>query len=295
MALFGALEAGGTKMVCAVGDEKGNILERVSIPTLTPAETMPAMVEFFRGYPIEALGVGCFGPIDLDRSSDTYGYITTTSKLAWANYPIVAEFERALGVPVGFDTDVNAAALGEATFGCTRDVENSIYVTVGTGVGVGVIADGKPYHGRMHPEGGHILLGRHPEDLMIGSACPYHENCMEGLAAGPALEKRWGIKGQALAGRAEVWELEAWYIGQALANYTMMLSPQRIILGGGVAHQEGLLELVRRETERQLNGYIPIDDYENYIVGCSLQDNQGILGAICLAIAEKELVCAEKS
>ncbi len=295
MALYGALEAGGTKMVCAIGDEKGNILERVSIPTLTPAETMPAMIEFFRGHPIEALGVGCFGPIDLDRKSRTYGCITTTPKLAWAGYPMVAEFEKALGVPVGFDTDVNAAALGEATFGCTRNVENSIYVTVGTGVGVGVIANGRPYHGRMHPEGGHIFLIRHPEDPMTGSACPYHENCMEGLAAGPALEKRWGVKGQELAGRPEVWALEAFYIGQALANYTMMLSPQRIILGGGVTHQEGLLDMVRRETERQLNGYIRIDNYEEYITGCSLNDNQGILGAICLAMAEKELLCAENS
>ncbi len=287
MALYGALEAGGTKMVCAIGDEKGNILERISIPTLTPAETMPAMIEFFRSHPIEALGVGCFGPIDLDKNSATYGYITTTPKLAWAQYPIVSEFEKALGVPVGFDTDVNAAALGEATFGCTRDVAHSIYVTVGTGVGVGVIADGKPYHGRMHPEGGHILLNRHPEDPMAGSACPYHENCMEGLAAGPSLEKRWGVKGQALAGRADVWALEAFYIGQALANYTLMLSPRRIILGGGVTHQEGLLDMVRQETKRQLNGYIAIDDYDQYIVGCSLQDNQGILGAICLAMAEK--------
>ena len=294
MKLFGALEAGGTKMVCAIGDENGNILERVSIPTGTPENTMPPMIEFFKDKGICALGIGCFGPVDLDKKSPTYGYITSTPKLAWTNYPIVAEFEKALGVPVGFDTDVNAAALGEATWGCTRDVENSIYITIGTGVGVGVIVNGKPYHGMIHPEGGHILLSRHPEDPMVGSGCPFHENCMEGLAAGPSLEKRWGVKGAELAERMEVWEMEAWYIGQAITNYIMILSPERIICGGGVMHQPCLLPLIRKEVARQMNGYIKgkgMDDLDNYIVGVSLNDNQGAMGAVKLAIdalAEKE-------
>ena len=294
MKLFGALEAGGTKMVCAIGDENGNILERVSIPTGTPENTMPPMIEFFKGKGISALGIGCFGPVDLDKKSPTYGYITSTPKLAWTNYPIVAEFEKALGVPVGFDTDVNAAALGEATWGCTKDVDNSIYITIGTGVGVGVIVNGKPYHGMIHPEGGHILLARHPQDPMVGSGCPFHENCMEGLAAGPSLEKRWGVKGAELSERMEVWEMEAWYIGQAITNYIMMLSPQRIICGGGVMHQPCLLPLIRKEVERQMNGYIKgkgMDDLENYIVGVSLNDNQGAMGAVKLAmdaLAEKE-------
>ena len=292
MKLYGALEAGGTKMVCAIGDENGNILERISIPTRTPAETMGPMIDFFRGKEIRALGIGCFGPVDLKKGSRTYGYITSTPKLAWQNYPIVAEFEKALGVPVGFDTDVNAAALGEATWGCTRDVENSIYITVGTGVGVGVIIGGKPYHGMMHPEGGHILLGRHPDDPMVGSGCPFHENCLEGLAAGPSLEKRWGIKGAELTGRKEVWQLEAYYIGQAIADYILLLSPERIVLGGGVTHQEGLLALIRQETAKQLAGYIrtaAIDHLDSYIVGVSLNDNQGVMGAVKLAMdAEKE-------
>lgn len=292
MKLYGALEAGGTKMVCAIGDENGNILERISIPTRTPAETMGPMIDFFRGKGIRALGIGCFGPVDLNKKSSTYGYITSTPKLAWQNYPIVAEFEKALGVPVGFDTDVNAAALGEATWGCTKDVENSIYITVGTGVGVGVIINGKPYHGMMHPEGGHILLGRHPEDPMVGSGCPFHENCLEGLAAGPSLEKRWGVKGAELSGRKEVWQLEAYYIGQALADYILILSPERIVLGGGVTHQEGLLALIRQETEKQLAGYIrtnAIQNLDSYIVGVSLNDNQGVMGAVKLAMdAEKE-------
>ena len=292
MKLYGALEAGGTKMVCAIGDENGNILERISIPTRTPAETMGPMIDFFRGKGIRALGIGCFGPVDLKKGSRTYGYITSTPKLAWQNYPIVAEFEKALGVPVGFDTDVNAAALGEATWGCTRDVENSIYITVGTGVGVGVIIGGKPYHGMLHPEGGHILLARHPDDPMVGSGCPFHENCLEGLAAGPSLEKRWGVKGAELTGRNEVWQLEAYSIGQALADYILILSPERIVLGGGVTHQEGLLALIRQETAKQLAGYIrtaAIDHLDSYIVGVSLNDNQGVMGAVKLAMdAEKE-------
>ena len=292
MKLYGALEAGGTKMVCAIGDENGNILERISIPTRTPAETMGPMIDFFRGKEIRALGIGCFGPVDLKKGSRTYGYITSTPKLAWQNYPIVAEFEKALGVPVGFDTDVNAAALGEATWGCTRDVENSIYITVGTGVGVGVIIGGKPYHGMLHPEGGHILLARHPDDPMVGSGCPFHENCLEGLAAGPSLEKRWGIKGAELTGRKEVWQLEAYYIGQALADYILILSPERIVLGGGVTHQEGLLALIRQETAKQLAGYIrtaATQNLDSYIVGVSLNDNQGVMGAVKLAMdAEKE-------
>ena len=292
MKLYGALEAGGTKMVCAIGDENGNILERISIPTRTPAETMGPMIDFFRGKGIRALGIGCFGPVDLNKKSPTYGYITSTPKLAWQNFPIVAEFQKALGVPVGFDTDVNAAALGEATWGCTKDVENSIYITVGTGVGVGVIIGGKPYHGMMHPEGGHILLGRHPDDPMVGSGCPFHENCLEGLAAGPSLEKRWGVKGAELTGRKEVWQLEAYYIGQALADYILILSPERIVLGGGVTHQEGLLALIRQETAKQLAWYIrtnAIQNLDSYIVGVSLNDNQGVMGAVKLAMdAEKE-------
>ncbi|MGN0969606.1 MAG: ROK family protein [Evtepia sp.] len=292
MKLYGALEAGGTKMVCAIGDENGNILERISIPTRTPAETMGPMIDFFRGKGIRALGIGCFGPVDLNKKSPTYGYITSTPKLAWQNFPIVAEFQKALSVPVGFDTDVNAAALGEATWGCTKDVENSIYITVGTGVGVGVIIGGKPYHGMMHPEGGHILLGRHPDDPMVGSGCPFHENCLEGLAAGPSLEKRWGVKGAELTGRKEVWQLEAYYIGQALADYILILSPERIVLGGGVTHQEGLLALIRQETAKQLAGYIrtaATQNLDSYIVGVSLNDNQGVMGAVKLAMdAEKE-------
>ena len=287
MKYYGSLEAGGTKMVCAIGDEQGNILERISIPTLEPENTMPAIIDFFKNKNISALGIGCFGPVDLDRKSATYGYITTTPKLPWKNYDIVGVCEKELGVPVGFDTDVNASALGEATWGCTKDLSNSIYITVGTGIGVGVIIDRKPYHGMLHPEGGHIFLARHPQDPMEKGVCPYHELCLEGLASGPAIAARWGKPGAELADRKEVWELEAYYLAQAICSYIMILSPERIIVGGGVAHQEQMMPLIRKEVLRQMGGYIAakgMQDLDNYIVLPSLNDNQGILGALKLAM-----------
>lgn len=287
MKYYGSLEAGGTKMVCAIGDEQGNILERISIPTLAPENTMPAILDFFKSKNISALGIGCFGPVDLDKKSPTYGHITTTPKLAWRNYDIVGVCEKELGVPVGFDTDVNGSALGEATWGCTKELDNSIYITVGTGIGVGVIIDKKPYHGMLHPEGGHIFLARHPQDPMERGVCPYHELCLEGLASGPSIQARWGKPGVELADRKEVWELEAYYLAQAICSYIMILSPERIIIGGGVAHQEQMMPLIRKEVLRQMGGYIAakgMQDLENYIVLPSLNDNQGILGALKLAM-----------
>ena len=287
MKYYGSLEAGGTKMVCAIGDEQGHILERVSIPTLAPENTMPAILDFFRNKNISALGIGCFGPVDLDKKSSTYGYITTTPKLAWRNYDIVGVCKKELGIPVGFDTDVNGSALGEATWGCTKELDNSIYITVGTGIGVGVIIDKKPYHGMLHPEGGHIFLARHPQDPMERGVCPYHELCLEGLASGPSIQARWGKPGVELADRKEVWELEAYYLAQAICSYIMILSPERIIVGGGVAHQEQMMPLIRAEVKRQMGGYIAakgMQDLDNYIVLPSLNDNQGILGALKLAM-----------
>ena len=285
---LGALEAGGTKMVCAIGNANGEIYERISIPTETPEITVPKMIDYFKEKDIQALGIGCFGPIDLNRKSETYGYITTTPKLAWKNYNIVGAFADALDIPVGFDTDVNGSALGEATWGITKGLDNSIYITIGTGVGMGIISNGKLLHGMLHPEGGHVLLTRHPKDT-YGGKCPYHSNCLEGLAAGPAIEARWGKKGIELADKKEVWELEAYYIGQALVDCIMLLSPQRIVLGGGVMHQEHMMPLVREEVKKQLNGYLvtkELEDLDSYIVLPSLNDKQGIIGALKLEVDE---------
>lgn len=286
--ILGALEAGGTKMVCAIGNEQGEVLERISIPTVSPKETMPRMIDFFREHHIEALGIGCFGPINPVKGTKTYGYITSTPKLAWQNYNIVGAFEQALDCPVGFDTDVNASMLGEIIFGAARGLDSCIYVTIGTGVGVGVYVNGGLLHGMMHPEAGHILLQRHPEDS-YGGKCPFHGHCLEGMAAGPAIEERWGSKGTDLAARREVWELEAYYIAQACVNYTLVYAPRRIILGGGVMHQEQLFPMIRRQFGELMAGYVrtpELEDMDSYIVPCSLNDNQGIMGCLQLAVEE---------
>lgn len=289
--LLGALEAGGTKMVCAVSDETGAILERISIPTETPELTMPKLFAFFHDYKLAALGIGTFGPADLNPASPTYGFITTTPKLAWRSYDIRGAFFREFSLPLGFDTDVNAAALGEATFGCMRDVKNGVYITIGTGVGVGVLSEGSLLHGMLHPEGGHILLARNEADSFPG-CCPYHGTCLEGLASGPAIEKRYGKKAIELKNEPAVWELEAEYIAKALVSYIMILSPERIVLGGGVMHQEQLFPLIRRKTLELLGGYLntrQLSDIEHYIVPPSLNDNQGILGCVKLALNALQL------
>ena len=287
---LGALEAGGTKMVCAIGDETGRIFEQVSIPTETPEITMPKMIAYFQEKQIEALGIGCFGPIDPDEASKTYGYITSTPKLAWANFNIVGAFQQALGCPVGFDTDVNGSVLGEVTFGQARNKRNVVYITIGTGIGAGIYVEGKLLHGMLHPEAGHIVLAKREDDTYEGK-CPYHGTCFEGLAAGPAIEARWGKKAAELKEKQEVWDLEAYYIAQALANYVLILSPEMIILGGGVMHQEQLFPMIRKYLKEILNGYIKtqeLEDLEHYIVPASLQDNQGIMG--CLELARRAKV-----
>lgn len=284
---LGALEAGGTKMVCAVGDETGKIFEQISIPTVTPQETMPQMIRYFKEKKIDALGIGCFGPIDLDKNSDTYGYITSTPKLAWRNYNIVGAFREALGCPVGFDTDVNGSVLGEVTFGQAKGKNCVVYVTIGTGVGAGIFIEGKLLHGMLHPEAGHVLIQRRAEDSYQGK-CPYHQNCLEGLAAGPAIEERWGKKAIDLKDKEEVWDLEGYYIAQAISGYILTLSPEMIILGGGVMHQEQLFPIIRKYVKEMLNGYIQtkeLEHMENYIVPASLNDNQGILG--CLELGRR--------
>lgn len=282
---LGGIEAGGTKMVCAIGDEQGNILERTVFPTMKPEVTVPQMIDYFKGKGIEALGIGCFGPIDLNRKSATYGYITSTPKLDWRFYDFVGAFREALQVPIGFDTDVNGAVLGEVRFGAARNCENALYITIGTGVGVGVYSNGKLLHGLMHPEAGHLLLKKHPKDAYEG-CCPYHGACLEGLASGPAIQGRYGKKGVELTGRTDVWELESYYIGQALADYMLTYSPEKMILWGGVMHQEKVFEMVRKNVLEVLNGYLPETslpaDMADYIVAPALGENPGIIGALCL-------------
>lgn len=276
-------------MVCAIGDETGKIFEQISIPTITPEETVPKMVEYFKKTNVEALGIACFGPIDPDKSSPTYGHITSTPKLPWQNYNIVKAFEDALGCPAGFDTDVNGSVLGEVTFGQAKGKKCVAYATIGTGVGVGVFIEGKLLHGMLHPEAGHVLIQKRADDGYPGR-CPFHKNCLEGMAAGPAIEERWGKKAIELKDKKEVWDLEAYYIAQALTGYVLTLSPEMIILGGGVMHQEQLFPMIRNYVKEMLNGYIKTEEIENmdsYIVPASLNDDQGIMG--CLELARRAL------
>ena len=282
---IGGLEAGGTKMVCAIGDEMGNIMEKKVIPTGTPEDTMPQIIDFYRGKGMEAIGIGCFGPVDLNRKSSTYGYIKQSTKLPWIDYDMVGTVKRELQIPVGFDTDVNGAVLGEAVWGAARGLDSAIYITVGTGIGVGVYMEKKLLHGLMHPEAGHVLLSRHPEDHYKGH-CPYHSNCAEGLAAGPAVEERWGQKAVDLADREDVWEMEAYYMAQAITDYILSYSPEKVILGGGIMHQKKLYGMIRNKTRELLNGYIAreeiLNGMEDYIVEPALGDEAGIKGALCL-------------
>lgn len=286
---LGVLEAGGTKMVCAIGDETGKIYEQKIIETKEPDVTLKAIIEYFKDKEIDALGIGCFGPIDLDKSSPTYGYITSTPKLGWADCNVVGTIQKEMKVPIGFDTDVNSSVLGEVTFGQARNKKCVVYLTVGTGIGAGICIEGKLLHGMLHPEAGHIMLRQREDDTYAGK-CPFHRTCIEGLASGPALEERWGKKPTELADVDRVWDLEAYYIAQALATYILVLSPDMIILGGGVMKQERLFPMIRNYVKEMLGGYIKtaeMEDLEHYIVPASLEEKQGIMG--CLELARRAL------
>lgn len=284
---LGALEAGGTKMVCAIGDENGTIFEQVSIPTQTPEITIPKLLAYFEDKKIEGLGIASFGPVELDEEDPDYGCITTTNKVAWRNYNIRQAFLEKLRCPVGFDTDVNGSVLGEVTFGQAKGKNCVLYLTIGTGVGAGICINGSLLHGMLHPEAGHVMIQKKSWDHFEGT-CDYHKNCLEGHAAGPAIEARWGKKALELADREEVWELEADYIAQALTGYIMTISPNMLILGGGVMHQKQLFPLIRQKVQEYLGGYLQtqeLQDMEHYIVPASLHDDQGIMG--CLELARR--------
>lgn len=284
--IIGAIEAGGTKFVCGIGNEHGEISDRISFPTEEPGKTTQKAADYFKDKGIEALGVGSFGPLDLDTSSATYGHVTTTPKPGWANYDLLGHLKKELNVPAGFDTDVNAAAFGEARWGAAQGLDSCLYYTVGTGIGVGVYAGGRLIHGLVHPEGGHVLVRRHPDDTFAG-ACPYHGDCLEGMAAGPAIAKRWGQSGDSLAEDHPAWDIEAHYLAEAITGAILLLSPKKIILGGGVMHQNQLFPLIRQKVAKNLNGYVAssvLDDLNSYIVPPGLGDNAGLVGSVALGV-----------
>lgn len=280
--LLGSIEAGGTKFIAAVGDEHMNIIDTVTVPTTKPDETMEQIFNFFSRYHLDALGVGSFGPIDVDEKSETFGYITSTPKSFWRDYNFVGYLKQKLNVPVAWTTDVNAAGYGEYLLGNANGTESCLYLTIGTGIGGGFINKGQILNAFSHPEMGHVFIKRHPDDTFDG-ICPFHKNCLEGMASGPAVEKRWGKKGVELADQSFVWELEAYYLAQALISYTLILRPERIILGGGLMKQKQIFKLIRNEFHAMLNDYVEVPDLETYIQLVGLNDQAGIIGGLLLA------------
>jgi fructokinase len=288
--VLGGIETGGSKWECAVGTGPEDLRASETIPTTTPVETIARAVTFFeREGPVDAIGIGSFGPVDKKPSSPSWGDGPTTPKPGWANTDVGGEFGRRLSVPVAFDTDVNAAALGEQRWGAAQGLDTFCYITIGTGIGGGGMAGGNLLHGLLHPEFGHIRI---PHDLAADpfpGACPYHGDCWEGLASGRAIEARWGQPPEELAGKDEVWELEARYVALGLVCVTCVLSPQRIVIGGGVGTAPGLLSLVRPQVVTLLNGYLNTsvvgDGIGDYIVPPALGRRSGVLGAIALAEA----------
>ncbi|RDW20723.1 ROK family protein [Oceanobacillus chungangensis] len=281
--LIGGIEAGGTKFVCAVGDESGEIFDKVIFPNKDPDDTLSEAKQFFDKYSIEALGVGSFGPVDLDKQSGTYGQVLHTPKVKWRNFPLLSRLQNEYSIPVYLDTDVNAACLGEYKYGAGRNVNSCLYITVGTGIGAGLVQNGKLFQGKNHSEMGHIFVQKHVDDSFAGS-CPSHGACIEGLVSGPAIEQRYGKKGIELIDNKAVWELAAYYLAQAIVNYYVILSPEKIILGGGVMKQEKLYPMIREEFTKQMNGYLKIDNVDDLIVAPELDDEQGVKGAILLAV-----------
>lgn len=289
---YGAIEGGGTKFICAVGSGPNNIRAEARFETTTPEETLGQVIEFFQQQEenlgkLAAIGFACFGPLDPNPASPTYGYILPTPKPGWSNADVVGMLRKEFNVPIAFDTDVNGAALGEWRWGKAQGLQTFIYLTVGTGIGGGAYVEGKLLHGLIHPEMGHLLLRHDREKDPFDGVCPFHGDCFEGLASGPALEKRWKLRAENFAPDHPAWELEAEYIAQALVDYVMTLSPQRIIIGGGVGSLEHLLPKVQKRTRELINGYVRssviLEQIESYIVNPGLGNRSGMLGALALA------------
>lgn len=288
---MGGIEAGGTKFVCAVGTGPDGVQAEARVPTTTPAETIGRVVAFFAEQaaraPLAALGVASFGPVDLDPRSATFGCITTTPKPGWRDVDLVGPLRRALGVPVAFDTDVNAAALAEQRWGAGRGLATLVYVTVGTGIGGGAVVDGRPLHGLVHPEMGHVRVPHDRARDPFAGTCPAHGDCWEGLATAPAIAARWGRAPEALPDDHPAWALEAHYLALGLANVVLTLSPERLVLGGGVMARTQLYPLVRAGMVELLAGYLVSpalgDGLRRYVVPPALGERAGVLGALALA------------
>jgi fructokinase len=292
--LYGGIEAGGTKFVCVVGTSPREIVEEIRFPTSQAAEeTIRQALAFFAPYAANgdliAVGIASFGPVDLNPDSPTYGYITTTPKFGWRQVELEGIVRKSLNLPVAFDTDVNAAAFGEYYWTpANRSLDPFVYMTVGTGIGVGVLVNGRPVHGLVHPEAGHFAIPHDKERDPFKGICPYHQDCLEGLASGPAMRERWGQDAKTLPDSHPAWDLEAEYIALALINLMYAYSPRRIVLGGGVALHDGLYKSVRLKVQQYLNGYIQspivLDKIDDYIVAPTLGNRSGVLGAIAMAI-----------
>lgn len=289
--LFGGIEAGGTKFVCAVGTGPDDMRAEVRFPTKKPEETILRAVDFFREQAakwgeLTAVGIASFGPLDPNPASPKFGTITTTPKPGWADTDLAGAVKEALDVPVGFDTDVNGAALGEWRWGAAQGLDTFVYLTIGTGVGGGAMVNGKMLHGLVHPEMGHVKLPHDWNRDPFEGRCPYHGDCLEGMAAGPAISERWGKPAYELPPDHPAWELEAHYLAIALQGFICILSPQRIIMGGGVMEQPQLFALLREKVQEYLNGYVQhaviLDEIDRYIVPPGLGKQAGVLGAIAL-------------
>lgn len=285
MKIIAAIEAGGTKINCGLGTEDGKILEQIEIPTTTPDETIGKIIKYFKNKEFDVIGLGSFGPIDPVIGSETYGYITSTPKPHWGNTNIVGKILEHFDKPLVFDTDVNAAALAESMWGAGKGLSNLLYLTIGTGIGGGAIVNNKMLQGLTHPEMGHIFIKKSDD---FEGVCPYHKDCFEGLASGPAIEKRAGKKAFLLEENDPIWDIVANDIAEALCSYILILSPQRIVLGGGVMKQKQLFPLIRKKVKEKLNNYVVkkelLDDIDNYIVYPGLGDYAGFYGSIALGV-----------
>ncbi|MGB5849409.1 MAG: ROK family protein [Ignavibacteriaceae bacterium] len=294
MSLYGGIEAGGTKFVCAIGSSPEDLQNEVRFETTSPKETINRTLEYFKEQNLKekllSIGIGAFGPVELNRDSSNYGFITSTPKPGWNNINIYGLIKEELKIPVGFNTDVNAAALGEYEWGAGQGLNNFIYLTIGTGIGGGAIINGRLLHGLQHPEMGHIFIPQDTKADPYEGNCPFHKNCFEGLASGPAMKNRWGKSPEDLNKNHKAWDLEVQYISLALTNYICTFSPERIIIGGGIMEQKNLLPLIHSSVKKMLNNYIHMEEFtdniEKYIVLPSLGKKAGILGALVLAKKE---------